>query len=102
MRSQIGSYHRCHQWCSWWLQRSLVSWQGHGHTCVVRLDLTIDAINGVLGGSKDLLSLGKVLLGSNEVKPFLHLCDFTFTLFKFNSNGFKTNTITFPCSLGVI
>merc|ERR1739838_1126625 len=43
-----------------------VFWQSHGHTCIVGLDLTVYAINGVLGGSKDLLSLGKVLLGSNE------------------------------------
>jgi hypothetical protein len=80
----------------------LVFWQSHCHHIVIVLNVGKHRFDGVLAIVEDLLTLLKVLKSCMKIEPLLHLLDLLLSLLKFNSNCFKTLSIAFPCSFGVL
>merc|ERR1712213_140409 len=76
--------------------------ESHGHDIVIVLDFTKHTFDGVLGIVEDSLPLGQIIFSSIEVKAFLDLLDFFFTLLKFDDNGLESGGIAFPGSFGVV
>jgi hypothetical protein len=80
----------------------LVLRQSHGHDIVVVLDVGEHGLNGGLAVVEDLLSLFQVLESSCEVETFLDLLHLLLSALELDNDGFKTLSITFPGSLGVL
>ena len=80
----------------------LVLRDGESHHLDVVLDGLVQAVNGGLGVTVDLLSLGKIVKGRLEVELLLDLLNLILGLVKFDGDGLIVLSVTNPGLLGVL